>query len=132
MKNRQERCPDHHLDGSSHGWWSEIAGAVKFAFARLVDWLNHDQIRISPATGRLLSLQLGDRILLRGRLFRVLQTWASLENGFVIYTLGSEDERATLKIQRDQNGQATDGWLEMAGLSEPVFDDDVAVLSRTT
>ena len=132
MKNQHERLSDHHLDGSSHGGWSEMAGAVKFAFARLVDWLSHDQIRISPTTGRLLSLQLGDRILLRSQLFCVLKIYVSQENDSVVYSLGSEDKRATLKIQRDQNGKATDGWLEMVGLSEPVFDDDVAVLSRTT
>lgn len=129
MSERQESSFDHQRPSPKNRWWSELAAVIKTVGNLLADWWNRDRIRVSPTVGRLLSLQHGDRILLGGRLFHVQQVCAKSEAWFVSYTLVSETESALLKVKRDQNGLATEGWLESQGNREIVFDDDVAVLS---
>ena len=110
-------------------WWSEMVWGIQSVIGFLVDWWQRDRIRISPTTGRLLSLRKGHRILLLERLFDVQAVQTLGPDDLIVYTLNSDGESATLKIKRDDDGRALEAWLDWFGHCEPVFDDDVVVLS---
>ncbi|MEP3479248.1 MAG: hypothetical protein ABJZ55_08380 [Fuerstiella sp.] len=135
MSNRQKSGFDHHHSGFRKWGWSQLAFVCQAAVGLLAAWWKIDRIRVSPTTGRLLSLRHGDHILLQDRLFDVQQVDSTSEACFVSYTLACESQSAILKVKRDQNGVAIEGWLESNGEHDAVFDvavfdDDVIVLSE--
>ncbi len=91
-------------------------------------WLRHDQIRISPAEGRLLGLHPDDRFVFRGQCFRVNTRQIDRgEQGIAItYDLITPDGRSLLTV----NDSSRSAELRDETGSHVVFDDDIVMLSR--
>jgi hypothetical protein len=94
-------------------------------------WFRSDRIRIAPTEGRLLSLQPGQRLLLRDNIYTVLgPTLANPANGCqVTIRLDSDQGPAYLIIQRTSIGRTNNARLMTEqGQFEDIFDDDVDLL----
>ena len=93
-----------------------------------VGWYRVDRIRVSPTAGRLLSLRVGDRVVLKGDLFKVVQRQIDEAADAVQYVLNHPDGDAVLRITRV--GNHFDGHAELWFLHqyETVADDELVVL----
>ncbi len=94
-------------------------------------WLHVDQIRISPLEGRLLSLQPGQRVLLREHIYVVdgPNITSSANRREIIFRLHSDEGPAYLTIQRTMDGKMCGTQLlNHLGNQEDIFDDDIDLL----
>ncbi|KAA1261377.1 hypothetical protein LF1_39240 [Rubripirellula obstinata] len=105
-------------------------------------WYYTDRIRVSPTTGRLLALQVGDRFVIRGESYEVLRREVDdTTNGTVLtYQLdgsqggsqGGSQRRSILTVQQDGNDGNSVGQLITSGKHDPrsmsVFNDDIALM----
>ncbi|EMI16239.1 hypothetical protein RMSM_06846 [Rhodopirellula maiorica SM1] len=93
-----------------------------------VGWYRVDRIRISPTAGRLLSLRVGDRVVLKGELFKVTQRRLGEAEEAVEYVLKHPDGDAVLRIP--SVGEHMEGYAEFLFLDhcEAVADDELVVL----
>ena len=91
-------------------------------------WYAVDRIRIPPATGRLLQLNVGNSILIRNELYTVQERKISDDDGRgqVAFRLGYSEGEAILTVwfNEDNGGE---GRLTINGESSIVFDCDVVV-----
>ncbi len=94
----------------------------------VVGWYRVDRIRVSPTAGRLLSLKVGDRVVLKGELFKVTQRQIGDAADEVTYVLNHPDGDAELRITR--NGHDFDKHAELWFLDqcEGVMEDELVVL----
>ncbi|GAA5506960.1 hypothetical protein [Novipirellula caenicola] len=94
----------------------------------VVGWYRVDRIRVSPTAGRLLSLKVGDRVVLKGELFKVMQRQIGDAADQVTYLLNHPDGDAVLQITR--NGRDFDGKAELRHLDQcdEVAEDELVVL----
>ncbi len=104
--------------------------SVMGQFCKLIaSWMRSDQIRVAPTTGRLLSLQVGDRFVLRDEAYVVQSREVDDVDSpeIVIYELGSSCGRRRLCVDVLQVHDVACGemWDEV-GNCQSVFDDDVA------
>jgi hypothetical protein len=69
-------------------------------------WYRSDRIRVSPTTGRLLRIQVGDRLVIRGELYRVAQRdIQETQNSKVLtFELAGSLEPGRLKVRQDRHG----------------------------
>lgn len=94
-------------------------------------WFDVDRIRTSPFEGRLVSLQTGQRILLREHIFVVsgppVANPANIRE--VTFQLESDAGPASLTIQRTIDGSTcSTRLLDHHGHLHDIFDDDVDLL----
>ncbi|WP_345328030.1 hypothetical protein [Novipirellula rosea] len=94
----------------------------------VVGWYRVDRIRVSPTAGRLLSLKVGDRVVLKGELFKVTQRHIGDAADEVTYVLNHPDGDAELRITR--NGHDFDKHAELCFLDQcdEVAEDELVVL----
>ncbi|MFK8113379.1 MAG: hypothetical protein AB8B91_14335 [Rubripirellula sp.] len=120
-----------------------MTSIAQLFFEWIVVWFRGDRIRISPTAGRLLRLQVNDRLLLRGELYRVESREADQDQ--VTYQLRSSNldrltvpidrltvpiDRLTVPIDRSGGALATLRLSKLSGTTSDVviFDDDITVL----
>ena len=97
----------------------------------LRSWSHVDRIRISPMEGRLLSLQPGQRILLRERIYVVFSPAVGNPANMreIAIRLESDEGPAYLTMQRTADGNTCSAQLlNHPGQQEDIFDDDVNLL----
>lgn len=110
-------------------------GAIRFIRQSLMpvlwSWWNVDRIRVSPQEGRLLKLQEGQVIHIRGEQYRVnsREVVCDRSRTRVRFMLIAEECAATLCVLRDANGEVR-GELLYRGDTSTVYDDDITVLLR--
>ena len=111
-----------------------IRDAVNAFFALVHSWFRVDRIRVSPMEGRLLSLQPGQRILLRKQIYVVFgpPVVNPADKCRVTLQLDGDDGPARLVIQRTADGNTCSArFLDQHGLLQDIFDDDVDLLQSS-
>ncbi|MEO2016477.1 MAG: hypothetical protein ABGZ53_19135 [Fuerstiella sp.] len=96
-------------------------------------WYAVDRVRVSPTEGRLLSLRVDDRILIRGDVFTVVnrQTIASRGGIRLAYQLTSDDGEARLSVNPDSAGTSHVSELITHDTTTTIYDDDIVELGRS-
>ena len=99
----------------------------------LRSWYTVDRVRVSPTAGRLLSLQVDDRILIRGDLFTVVkrQTTASRGGIRLAYQLESDGGGARLSVESATSGTSHVSELRTNNGSASIYEDEVVELRRS-
>lgn len=100
------------------------------AFVR--NWLQADRIRIAPGDGRLLRLQPGQKLLLRGVVYQVREVALDVpESNDLIVLVAGDQGVARLIVHRTASGGCAGAQLVSEdGQQLDIFDDDVQVLPR--
>lgn len=99
----------------------------------LRSWYTVDRVRVSPTAGRLLSLRVDDRILIRGDVFTVVnrQTVASRDGIRLAYQLASEDGRARLSVEPNTSGTSHVSELMTNDSSTAIYEDEIVEFGRS-
>jgi len=105
-----------------------ISSILKTVTALAKSWYTVDRIRVSPTTGRLLHLNVGDSVVFRNELYSVLKREIDSDNdhGQVTYLLTDSEYHANLTVPVDGNS-GTDARLVRNSGSCVVFDSDVVI-----
>lgn len=130
MTFHQRHDSDHRQAGRWVRWWLECRALGRMLRDLVADWANRDRIRIAPTTGRLLGLCEQERILLFDDVYIVQQRVVSGDANGVVFRLVADDSFAVLTVRRELNGCGWEGELKVGPFVRPVYDDDVAVLSK--
>lgn len=103
---------------------------MKFLRQLLKSWYAVDRIRIAPTTGRLLSLQTDDYILVQQQLYRV--TRRELRNDAdgdrLNYQLSDGRQTCTLTVLRPAESYRVQAELCQDAATVPVFDEDITTV----
>ncbi|MCP4788102.1 MAG: hypothetical protein GY903_18420 [Fuerstiella sp.] len=96
-------------------------------------WYAVDRVRVSPTAGRLLSLRVDDRILIRETIFTVVnrQTIASRDGIRLTYQLTSDDGNAELSVEPDSAGTNYVSELTTDNCTTTIYEDDIIELGRS-
>ncbi|HIF01492.1 MAG TPA: hypothetical protein EYG03_28195 [Planctomycetes bacterium] len=96
----------------------------------LRSWYAVDRVRVSSSSGRLLSLRVDERILIRGNIFTVVnrQTIASREGIRLVYQLTSDDGGARLSVEPDSSGTTHVSELTTNNSTTTIYEDDIVEL----
>ncbi len=108
-----------------------IRDILKSAGRLFCSWFHIDRIRMSPTEGRLLSLQPGQRILLRQQVYAVCGPAAAdpVDRQLLTIRLESDEGSASLDVQRASDGRFRSArLLDECGRFTDIFDDDVDLL----
>lgn len=110
----------------------EFFRTLTSALRRLVQsWWGVDRIRVAPSTGRLLSLQTGDTVVLFDEIYSVARrkVFATNDGHEVVCELTHADGEANLRMLSSARVQhATHAKLVADGTVVDVFDDDVFIV----
>lgn len=96
----------------------------------LKSWYTVDRIRIAPNTGRLLSLQTDDYVLVQQQLFRVTgrELRREADGDRLQYLLSDGNRISTLSVFRPADGSRVLADLSRDAAAIPVFDDDITTV----
>ena len=94
------------------------------------DWYRRDRVRVSPATGRLLSLQTGDRFIFQNDEFVVRSRHLDVSDSCreLIYQLEGSCGASQLQVLQGPDLVAK-AELDLDGKIVTVFEEEVAVVS---
>ena len=91
----------------------------------IVSWFRVDRIRVSPTTGRLVGLDVGDCFVFRNMLFGVTRKSVTLD-GKIAYQLDLQGSQ--LFVIRDPLGWFSSAQLLHDGQLLRVFEDDIVLV----
>ena len=99
----------------------------------LRSWYSVDRVRVSPTAGRLLSLRVDDRILIRGEVFTVVRrkTTASRGEFRLVYGLDSCDGKAKLCVVPGASGTSHVSELMTNNGSTAIYENEVVEMGRS-
>ena len=91
-------------------------------------WYRRDRVRVSPATGRLLGLQVGDQFVFQTDAYVVQARLPGCQDSHdLLYQLQGSSGPATLRVVRHADGWAVDAVLITPDAEIEIFDDDVVL-----
>ncbi|MDG1898099.1 MAG: hypothetical protein P8J37_24620 [Fuerstiella sp.] len=99
----------------------------------LRSWYTVDRVSVSPTAGRLLSLRVDDRVLIRDDVFTVVsrQTIASRHGIRLVYQLASSDGAADLEVESDSSCIKHLAELRTKNGTTAIYEDDIVELGRS-